>query len=162
MKPWIGTVLPVVTATLVLVAAPPADGLILLSAGSGSVLSPFGANKTATGSGSVTATDSNPSWTLQAQDQGTGAGKLVAGTTGCAGSDATLANPLQLSVTSPLGGVTPAAAIALSATNQTVATATNQTLSAATFTTNYTQMIPPTEAMLAGCVYAITVTYTLQ
>jgi len=110
----------------------------------------------------VTTTDSNPSWSLQAQDLGTGAGKMVAGSSGCAGSDAALADPLQVSVTSPLGGVTSAGQIVLSATNQTVASASNQTLASDVFTTNYSQVIPPTETMLVGCVYSITVTYTLQ
>jgi hypothetical protein len=154
--------LPAVTVAFVLVTAPPADGLILLGAGSGSVLSPFGPNKTATGTGSVTATDNNPSWTLQAQDQGSGAGKMVANASGCGGSDATLANPLELSVASPLGGITSAGTISLSGANQTVATASNQPVAGVAFTTNYTQVVPPTEKMLVGCVYSITVTYTLQ
>jgi hypothetical protein len=102
------------------------------------------------------------SWTLQAKDAGTGAGKMVAGATGCTGSDTTLANPLQISVTSSATGFHSAGAITLSGTNQTVASSTTNGLTAAALTTNYTQVIPGTEVMLKGCVYSITVTYTLQ
>lgn len=148
--------------TMALLAAPAADALILLSAGPGAALSPFQVGKTATATGSLTATDTSGSWTLTAQDQGSGAGKMVAGTTGCSGSDPTLADPLQVSVTSALGGVTSAGTVSLSGSNQTVASATSQTLASNAFTTNYTQVIPSTEKLLTGCVYTITVTYTLQ
>jgi ribosomal protein L11 methylase PrmA len=147
---------------LTLVAAPRADAVLLLSAGPGAALSPFGVGKTATATGSLTATDTSGGWTLTAKDLGTGAGKLVAGAAGCSGSDATLANPLQLSVTSSLAGFNSAGAISLNGGDQTVASATSQTLTGDTFTTNYTQAIPSTEKMLTGCGYTITVTYTLQ
>jgi hypothetical protein len=147
---------------LALVAAPRADAVLLLSAGPGAALAPFGAGKTATAAGSLTATDTTGSWTLTAKDLGTGAGKLVAGAGGCSGSDATLANPLQVSVTSSLGGFNSTGAISLSGVDQTVASATSQTLMGDTFTTNYTQVIPSTEKMLTGCAYTVTVTYTLQ
>jgi hypothetical protein len=153
---------PAVVATMILVAAQPAEALISLTAGPGTALAPFGPDKTATGTGALTATDTNPSWTLQVEDQGAGAGKMVAAAAGCTGSDAMLANPLLVSVTSSLGGVSSSGQVSLSASNQTVASATSQTLAAATLTTNYTQVIPATEAMLAGCLYNITVTYTLQ
>lgn len=149
-------------AAIILIAAPPASALISLTAGTVSALSPFGPGKTATGSGSLTATDSNPSWTLQAQDTGTGAGKMVASASGCTGSAAVLANPLQVSVTSTLGGVTSAGTVSLSASNQTVASSSSVPLSSALLTTNYTQVIPSNEVMLAGCAYTISVTFTLQ
>lgn len=150
------------TVTSALVAAPPAAGQLVLTPGSGSALAPFEPDKTASGMGSLTATDDSPSWTLQAQDQGSGAGKMVAGATGCAGSEPVLADPLQVSVTSPLSGVTSAGTISLSANNQTVATGSDQPLAAAAFTTQYTQVIASTEVLLTGCVYTVTVTYTLQ
>lgn len=155
-------VLPVATLACFLAAPPPADSALLLSAGPGSTLSPFAPGKTATGSGSVTVTDDNPSWTLQAEDQGTGGGRMVAAAAGCTGSDAILADPLQVSVTSPLTGITSAGPISLSSSNQTVVSSSNPTLTAAALSTNYAQVIPLSEAMLTGCVYQITVTYTLQ
>ena len=145
-----------------MVAPPPARAVLVMNASPGSTLAPFAPGKTATGTGSVTATDDTPSWTLQDQDHGSGGGKRLAAATGCARSDAILANPLQVSVTSPLPGVTSAGQISLGSANKTVATGTGQVLTGAVLTTNYTQVIPLSEAMLTGCVYAITVTYTLQ
>jgi hypothetical protein len=135
---------------------------MLLSAGPGAALSPFQLGHTATAAGSLTATDTSGSWTLSAKDLGTGAGKMVAGAVGCSGSDPTLANSLQVAVTSSLGGVNSAGTVSLGSGDQTVASATSQTLTNDSFTTNYTQVIPSTAKMLTGCVYAITVTYTLQ
>jgi hypothetical protein len=43
-----------------------------------------------------------------------------------------------------------------------VASATNQLLAANLLTTNYSQAIPSAQVMLAGCVYTLTATYTLQ
>jgi hypothetical protein len=161
---WVRTVAAVTAATLVLTltVAPRAGAVLLLSAGPGAALSPFGVGKTATATGSLTATDTSGSWTLTAEDLGSGAGKMVAGAVGCGGSDPALANPLQVSVTSSLGGFNSAGTISLSGGNQTVASATSQTLTGNTFTTNYTQVIPSTAKMLTGCTYDITVTYTLQ
>ena len=83
--------------------------------------------------------------------------------TGCTGSSPTLNNPLQLSISGTLNGATYAPAISLSATNQTVASATNAPmLTPTSFTPTYTEVIPSTQALLTGCVYTITVTYTLQ
>ena len=145
-----------------LAAVSPAQGAITLSA-SGASLSNFEPGQTATGSGALAATDSNPSWTLQAEDQGTGGGKMVAAASGCSGSDPMLANPLQLSVTSQLAGVTSAAPVTLSSSNQTIASASSQALLTPTsLTTHYTQVIPLREPMRVGCSYTITVTYTLQ
>jgi hypothetical protein len=159
---WVRTATALAVATLTLAAAPRAYGLIVLSAGPGAALSPFQVGRTATASGSLTATDTSGSWTLTVKDTGTGGGKMIAAATGCTGSDATLANPLQVSVTSGLSGATSAGTISLSGADQTVLSATSQTLTNNTLTTNYTQVIPGTEQMLTGCVYTITVTYTLQ
>jgi hypothetical protein len=135
-----------------------------LTAGTGAVFATnFSPGNTATGAGALTATSTNTSWTLQVKDgASSNAGKLAAAATGCTGSDANLANPLQISVTSPLGGVTSAGTVSISGTNQTVASATNQLLAANVLTTNYSQTIPASEVMLTGCVYSLTATYTLQ
>lgn len=88
---------------------------------------------------------------------------MVASPGGCTGSSATLDNPLQLSVSGALSGVDYAAAASLSGTNRTVASATNAPMATpTTFTANYTQLIPASQVLRTGCVYTITVTYTLQ
>lgn len=135
-----------------------------LTAGTGAVFATnFSPGNTATSTGALTATDTNNSWTLQVKDSGTGAGKMVsAGGPTCSGSDSTLTDPLAVSVTSPLGGVTSAGQVSISGTNQTVASATNQLLAADVLTTNYSQPIPANQVMTAGCVYSLTATYTLQ
>jgi hypothetical protein len=155
-------VLPTIAVAGFLAAVSPAEGAITVSA-SGASLSNFGPGQTATGSGALTVTDDNPGWTLQAEDQGTGAGKMVAAASGCSGSDPILADPLGLAVTSQLAGVTPAPAVTLGSSNQTVASASNQALLTPTIlTTHYTQVIPLTEPMRVACSYTIAVTYTLQ
>jgi hypothetical protein len=135
-----------------------------LTAGTGAVFATsFSPGNTATSTGALTATDTNNSWSLKAKDTASSnAGKMQAAAVGCTGSDAVLSNPLTASVTSLLGGVTSASPISLSGTDQTVASATNQLLAANLFTTNYSQAIPSAQVMLAGCVYTLTATYTLQ
>ena len=86
----------------------------------------------------------------------------AAAAVGCSGSDSSLANPLSVRVSSPLGGVTSAGAVSISGTDTTVASATNQLLAANVLTTNYSQVIPSTEVMATGCIYTMTATYTLQ
>jgi hypothetical protein len=124
----------------------------------------FMPGQTASASSVLTATDTNPSWTLQVQDAGTGQGKMVAATGAtCTGSDATLANPLAVMVNDPLlTGVVSSGQVSLSGSNQNVATATNQLLASAAFTTSYSQTIPASEVMATGCLYSLTATYTLQ
>src|SRR5947209_853417 len=99
---------------------------ISLSAGTGATfLTNFNPGGTATASGALTAVDTNPSWTLAVKDSATtDPGHMGAGATGCTGSDAFLTNPLKVSVTSPLGGVTSAGSVAISGADQTVASAT--------------------------------------
>jgi len=140
---------------------------ISLTAGTGAAFTTnFTPSQTApaTATGVLTATDTAPGWTLQVKDSATlNAGKMAAAGTGCTGSDANLASPLSVSVTSALGGVTPAASpVSLSGTNQSVASATAQLLAANTLITHYSQTIPTSEVMLTGCVYSLTATYTLQ
>lgn len=142
-------------------AAPPASALISLTAGPAATLSPFSTGQTGTGQSSLTATDTSGSWTLQAADQGAGAGAMVASPTGCTNSAPQLAKPLQVSISTGLSGVS-TTTINLSASNQIVASASSVPLTAAVLTTNYTQVIPADQALLTGCVYTISVTYTLQ
>lgn len=143
-------------------AASPADAVITLTA-TAATLSNLATGSTATGSATLTASDGSGSWTLQAQDLGSGAGDMVASTSGCTGSPPQLANPLQISVSTSLSGVTVAPPISLSATAQTLGSATSAPmLSPTTFTANYTQVVPATQALLTGCTYTISVTYTLQ
>jgi hypothetical protein len=143
------------------VAAAPAPALIALSAGAGAG---FASNFTsgATAAGTLTATDTSPSWTLQVQDNGVGAGHMVSSASGCAGSDTQLANRLKVAVTSPLGGVVSAGSQSIGATPVTVASATSQPLASNVLTTSYLQVIPSNELMRLGCVYTLTATYTLQ
>lgn len=123
----------------------------------------FQAGSTATTTGILTVTDTSPHWTLSVEDAATGdPGHLVAGSSGCAGSEANLQNPLSVSVTSLLGGVTSAGAVSISGAPHTVASATNQLLAANVFTTNYSQTIGSSEVLLSGCAYSLTATYTLQ
>lgn len=136
-----------------------------LTAGTGAILNPtqFSPGNTATGTGALTAVDTSPTWHLQVEDTAaTNPGKLAAAALGCTGSDANLADPLQVSVSSVLPGVTSDPAVSLSGANQEVASASSQLLAADVFTTNYSQPIPSTEVMLSGCVYSLTATYTLQ
>ncbi|HEX3693462.1 MAG TPA: hypothetical protein VHU13_08970 [Solirubrobacteraceae bacterium] len=123
----------------------------------------FQAGSTATTAGVLTATDTNNSWSLTVSDAATGTpGHMVAATLGCSGSEAKLQNPLSVSVTSPLSGVTSAGAVSISGSPQTVASATSQPLAASILTTNYSQTINSGETLLTGCVYSLTATYTLQ
>ena len=135
-----------------------------MTVGTGAPLSSFELGQASTGSGtlSVTATAGTTGWTLQAQD-GSGDGSMVAAPTGCAGSDATLSDPIQLAVSSSTTGVVSTGTIALSSSAQTVATASGlPALSDVDLTANYTQQIPATERLLTGCAYSITVTFTAQ
>jgi hypothetical protein len=123
----------------------------------------FQAGSTATTTGALIVTDTSPNWSVTVEDTATGApGHMVAGITGCSGGEAALQNPLSVSVTSPLGGVTSAGAVSISGAPQTVASATNQLLAASIFTTNYSQTIGSGEILRVGCVYSLTATYTLQ
>ncbi|MDX6641956.1 MAG: hypothetical protein QOF12_2967 [Solirubrobacteraceae bacterium] len=138
-------------------------GTLAIAAGTGAVFtSNFAPGGVATQTGALTATDTSPSWSLKARDAGTGAGHMVAAATGCTGSDSQLTNATQVSITSPLGGVTPDAAISLSGTDQPVASATSQLLAANVLVTHYSVTIPTAQQMLTGCAYSQNVTYTLQ
>jgi hypothetical protein len=143
-----------------------ATGTIALTAGSGAVFATgYSPGSTAASTGALTATTTNPSWTLSVQDNGAGAGHMVAANAGlCSGSDDQVTNSLQVAVTAPLslGGFQSAGAKTISGSAVTVASASAQLLAANVLTTNYTQVIPAGQVMLAGCPYTLTATYTLQ
>jgi hypothetical protein len=125
-------------------------------------LSNFGPGQTATGAGALTATTVLGNWTLTAQDtSGTNPGHMLSTSGTCTGSESALTDPLDVDVTSSVAGVTSAGSVALSGTVQTVASS-SAILSAATLTENYSQVIPTSDTLRAGCVYSITITYTLQ
>lgn len=116
----------------------------------------------ATTSGTLVATDTSATPTLQVADatSTTNKGHMQAAAAGCTGSEAVLANALSVTVPSG-GGLTSAGPISISGTNQNVATA-SAPIAAATVTTNYTQNINAGETLLTDCVYNITNTYTLS
>src|SRR3954454_2188721 len=142
------------------------SGTIALTAGSGAVFATsYSPGSTATSTGALTATTTNASWTLTVQDNGAGAGHMVSGNPAlCSGSDAQVTNSLQVAVTAPgsLGGFQSAGTKTISGSAVTVASASAQLLAANVLTTNYTQVIPAGQTMLAGCPYGLTATYTLQ
>ena len=118
-----------------------------------------GSDATSTG-GALAVVDTNSTWTLQAQDANSGAnaGHMLAAGVGCSGSEGALSNPLGLTVTGASGVDTP---ISLTGAAQTVETGTGP-LVAGVLTTSYTQDVGSSEALLAGCLYSLTTTYTLQ
>lgn len=123
----------------------------------------FEPGSTATTTGLITMTDTNPSWALSVRDEAAGnPGHMVAAATGCSGSASSLSNPLSVNVTSLLPGATSAGPVNISGSAQTVSSASNQLLAANVFTANYSQTINSGEALLAGCLYSLTATYTLQ
>ena len=122
------------------------------------------AGTTPTASSTLVATDTSPSWTLSVQDAAAGTpGHMVAGTTGCTGSDPSLANPVDVTVTSALTNATSNGAVPISGTVQAVlhSAAAGQLLAANVFTTSYSVVIPTTEVLNAACSYSMTATYTL-
>lgn len=136
------------------------SSLSLTSSAPATFTSSFAPGQTATTTGALTVTDTNPSWTLQVADAGSGAGHMVAAATGCTGSSPQLSNPLSVTVTGPTG-VTSSGAIAIGGSGQTVATG-SVSVAAAALNADYTQVILATQLMTTGCVYSLTATYTLQ
>lgn len=114
--------------------------------------------------GTVTATDTNPGWSITVQDlASSNQGKLIAAGTGCTGSTPTLANQATVQLTPLVGtGITIPAAVTINGTAQTVASATAAPLAGMAFTTGYSIVIPSNEVMTSGCVYSMTATYTIQ
>lgn len=98
-------------------------------------------------------------WTLTVQDNATGSrGHMVAAASGCTGGEASLTNPLSVSIGGLLG-VTPGPPVSISGAAQQVASGT--ALGALVLTANYSQAVNADEALLSGCVYSLTSTYTL-
>jgi hypothetical protein len=128
----------------------------------GSTLSP---GTTATGTGGLLATSTNPSWTLSAKDAAaTTPGKMdSAGGPLCTGSESSLQSAVSVTIS---GGGTSAGPVTLSGVDQKVASAGGSVptapLAAAVLTTGYSQAIASTEVLTTGCVYSLTATYTLQ
>jgi hypothetical protein len=126
---------------------------------------------TSTATGALAVIDTNPSWTLEVQDLGTGAGKMIQTGGACTGSESELSTPLTVGVSAPTSGlpvggngISVDSAVSLSASAQAVAAAASggQLLDGNVFTTNYSVSIPSTDVMTTGCVYGLTATYTLQ
>jgi hypothetical protein len=116
---------------------------------------------TATTSGTLVVSDTNATPTLTVQDATSTSnyGHMHAAATGCSGSEAALANPLQVTVSGT--PFTSAGTVSLAQSATTVATA-SAPVAAATLTTSYEQKINSSETLLAGCVYSVTATYTLS
>src|ERR1700739_732612 len=80
----------------------------------------FQAGSTASTTGLLTLTDTDPSWHLSVQDEETAdPGHMTAAAIGCDGSEASLQNPLSVSVASPLGGVSSSGPVGISGSPQT-------------------------------------------
>lgn len=135
----------------------------------GTTFAPGVSNDASTG-GTLSVTDTSPSWHLSVQDQGTGAGALVADTTlspvgACTGSETQLGSQVNVTVTpalaNPLGSFSSAGSVQVSGTPATVASATSQLLANDTLDTAYSQSIGSGEVLKAGCIYDMTATYTL-
>ena len=122
------------------------------------------ANSTA---GSVSVVDSNASWTLSANDATatTGDGHLKAAASGCTGSESELSNAVQLQAGTPVpSGPTPAAQFSLPANSASAATMLSGSapVPLTVVPTNFSQTVGTGETLLGGCVYTITVAYTLS
>lgn len=110
--------------------------------------------------GTVTVLSTSPSWTLSAK--GANAGHLTQTGGTCTDSVATLANPLGLALSNPVGAGVNVATITLSGSDQTVASATAQPVPVTSFPTTFSQSVLGSETLAAGCIYGTTVTYTLS
>jgi len=140
-----------------LAAAPAAHALSLGLTTAAGALSPFKTGSTATSTAALTVVSVTP-WTLQVADttSTSNAGHL-ARQSGCSSGVATLSNPLQLTATPGAGTGTSAGQKSLSGSPQTVATGP---LGTSLVSVAYSQTIPSSELVVAGCTYSITVTYT--
>jgi hypothetical protein len=123
----------------------------------------FAPGETATTTGSLEAVDTNPGFTLSVSDAATGSpGHMIAAGSGCTGSEAHLHNAVSVSATTTATGVTSTAPVSISGALQTVASATAAAPGLTSFTTHFSQVMTAGEAMLTGCVYSMTSTFTLQ
>jgi hypothetical protein len=120
-------------------------------------LTNFAPGSTATGTGALVVTSTNP-WSLSASDSAGNAGHLKAAALGCTGSEPSTTNPLSVTSTGVLPSTSSHGAVSLSGTNQPVASGSF----ADTLTNAYSLILGNTETMLTGCVYNTTITYTVQ
>src|SRR5207245_3114062 len=81
----------------------------------------FAPGQTATGSGALLVTSTNP-WTLKVADGTGNAGHLAAAALGCTGSEASTSNALSVTSSGLLGGTVSSGAKSISALATTVAT----------------------------------------
>lgn len=139
--------------------APSALAALSIGVGTAPTLSPqLKAGQTSTATGTLTVSISLPdlNWTLFARDaNATNPGHLLrAGA--CSGGAISLAAPLSLTATPVLG--TSAGAKSLSGSQQQVASGT--LISAVNM--SYSQAVGAAEALMGGCSYSATVTFTLS
>ena len=125
-----------------------------------------GATATST-AGSVSVVDTNASWTLAANDATatTGDGHLKAAASGCTGSESELAQAVKLQAGTPTPtGPSIAAQFSLPANSASAATMLSGTapIPLTVVPTNFSQTVGTGETLLGGCVYTITVAYTLS
>jgi hypothetical protein len=121
--------------------------------------------------GALVVTDTSPSWHLSVQDQGSGAGHLVADTTlsplnACNASESQLGQAVSVTVSpaiaNPLASFNSDGSVTLSHAAAEVANASSQLLANDILNSTYSQSIGSSEALSAGCIYDLTATYTLQ
>lgn len=139
------------------------------NAGFGTALRPGASFSNA---GTVVVTSTNPVWSLNAHDSvgtaGTTPGKLDATTPGvgtCVGSANSLANAMSVEVTGTgvqSGGIKPLTGAAADSLVAFTNTTNPLPVAAATLNSNYTQTIGAAEVLTTGCIYSMTVVYTLQ
>ena len=117
----------------------------------------FAPGSTASGSGALLVTSTNP-WTLKVADGTGNAGHLAAAALGCTGSEASTSNAVGVTSTGLLGGTASSGLKTISGVAQTVATGAFSD----TVTNAYSLLIGSSESMLTGCAYTTTATYTVQ
>jgi hypothetical protein len=136
----------------------------------------FAPGSTYTGTGTVSAISTSPTWTLNVKD-GTGDGHMqkangvdlsglsglgLSGLADCSKSEAELAQAPSISPTGlPATGVT-THTVSLSHSDQALANATTALLPLTVLTTNFSQTIGSTESIQATCAYQVTATYTMS
>lgn len=125
-------------------------------------LSPFRPGATATATGTLVISSPLAAWTLQISD-GT-AGTPVPGhlqrSALCSQGVSSLAQPLSITSAALLGTSTSTGPQSLGSAPVTVSS--GPATVATTVTTNYSQVIGGSEALVQGCAYTVTVTYTLS
>lgn len=140
----------------------------------------FTPNSTFSGTGTVAAVSTSPTWTLNVKD-GTGDGHMQAlngvdisglGLTGyttagtlstCGSSESELANAPTVTASGvPVIGDAAGHTVTLSDTDQAVANSTTGVLPLTTLTTTLSQHTNAGEQLQAGCLYKVTATYSIS